>query len=416
MKRIKIGILGTGRGIDLAKNFLLLGCDIVALCDFHSDRLSEGAKKLGGNVKLFDNFDEFIACGLNAVVLANYFHEHAPYAIKCFERNIHVFSECISNGTMAEGIELYDAFKKSSSVYMLAENYPQMIFNREMKRICDSGVLGKVMYAEGEYNHPGNPDNIEAIKTYKYFIKHWRNYLPTTYYITHSLGPIMWATGATPKKVTAFSIYAPRNKDVLTASQNGERASIITMLNDDGSVFRVTGCADFGGHHNSYRICGNKGQIENLRGMGNMIMLRYNNWSKPEGANEVNLYEPTWNDRDEELIKQSGHGGGDYLTARMFLESVKAGRQPEHPFDIKSAIVMSSCAILAHRSAMEGGKPYDIPDFDNEVDREFYRNDRYSPFFSSDGKEPTLPCCATHPDYKCSDAQLEAYEKVLCAN
>ena len=130
MKKYKIGIFGAGRGVDLAQNFMLLGCDIVALCDFRPDRLEMGAKRLSNDVTLYSNFKDFIEHDMDAVVLANYFHEHAPYAIQCFERGIHVFSECISNGTMADGVALIRAFEKSKSIYMLAENYPQMIFNR----------------------------------------------------------------------------------------------------------------------------------------------------------------------------------------------------------------------------------------------------------------------------------------------
>ena len=61
------------------------------------------------------NFDKFIEHDMDAVVLANYANEHAPYAIRCFEKNLHVYSECISNGTMAEGVELIRAFEKSES-------------------------------------------------------------------------------------------------------------------------------------------------------------------------------------------------------------------------------------------------------------------------------------------------------------
>lgn len=172
MGNLKIGIFGVGRGMDMAHDFMMNRCDIVAVCDCNKERLEEAAKKLGNEVKVYENFDEFIEHDMDAVVLANYFHEHAPYAIKCFERGIHVFSECISNGTMAEGVELIRAFEKSNSIYMLAENYPQMIFNREIKRICDSGTLGKILYAEGEYNHPGNPFDDKFAKRYNYFEKH----------------------------------------------------------------------------------------------------------------------------------------------------------------------------------------------------------------------------------------------------
>jgi predicted dehydrogenase len=102
MKNLKIGIFGVGpRGFDIAKSFTLLGCDIVAICDERRGVLDEAAKSLDGEVKTFSNFDEFINSDIDAVILTNFFHEHAPYAIKCFERGIHVFSECISNGTMA---------------------------------------------------------------------------------------------------------------------------------------------------------------------------------------------------------------------------------------------------------------------------------------------------------------------------
>ena len=214
MAKIKIGIFGAGRGVDIAQNLMLLDCEIVALCDFNEKRRNEGLRNLGMAVATFENFDDFIEQEMDAVVLANYFHEHTPYAIKCFEKGIHVFSECISNGTMAEGVELIRAFEKSNSIYMLAENYPQMIFNREMKRVCDGGSLGKILYAEGEYNHPVQPDDHEFNKAAVYFTEHWRNFLPRSYYLTHSLAPLMWSTGATPKRVCAMPVYAPFKENI----------------------------------------------------------------------------------------------------------------------------------------------------------------------------------------------------------
>ena len=412
MKRIKIGVFGAGRGLDIAKNFMMLNCEIVALFDDHPQRRENAEHHLGNTVAVYDDFDAFLSHEMDAVVLANYFYDHAPYAIRCFERGMHVYSECISNGTMAEGVALIRAYEKSNCIYMLAENYPQMIFNREIKRVCDSGTLGKILYAEGEYNHPVSPYDIQFLKTHTYFPKHWRNFLPRTYYITHSLGPIMWATGATPKRVSAFAVFAPVEEDAPSTDYNGDRVAIITTHNDDDSIFRVTGWAEFGAHHNSYRVCGTKGQIENLRGMGDRVMLRYNSWSKPADAEVVNLYEPSWNDKDEEMIAQSGHGGGDYLTARTFVDCIKTGKQPSRPFDLYSAVTMSSVALLAHRSVLDEGKPYDIPDFKLEECRRQYENDWLTPFYRADGGEPTLPCCS-HPDYKPLENQVEKYQDML---
>jgi len=406
MKRLKIGIFGVGpRGFDIAKSFTLLGCDIVALCDERAQILADASLNLGG-IPTFTDFDEFIKLDTDAVILTNFFHEHAPYAIKCFERGIHVYSECISNGTMAEGVALIRAYEKSKSIYFLAENYPEMKFNREMKRICDSGTLGKILFAEGEYNHPSDPYNKNFKKSHNYTLKHWRNFLPRTYYITHSLGPIMRATGATPIRVSAFAAFAPIDKGAPTFSYVGDRAAVIMTQNDDGSIFRVSACSAFGAHENSYRICGTEGQIENVRGMGEKVMLRYNEWSKPEGAAIESLYEPEWSDKDEELIKASGHGGSDFLTVRAFINCIREGKEPEHPYNIHAAVTMASVAILSHRSVLEGGKSFEIPDFHLEENRRLYESDTLTPFWSKDGTPPTIPCCS-HPDYSPTDEQIK---------
>ena len=67
---------------------------------------------------------------------------------------------------------------------------------------------------------------------------------------------------------------------------------------------------------------------------------------------------------------------------------------------------MSSVGILAHRSALDGGRPYEIPDLHEEKWRRLYENDRLTPFLGPNGEEPTLPCCS-RPDYKPTEKQLE---------
>ena len=73
---------------------------------------------------------------------------------------------------------------------------------------------------------------------------------------------------------------------------------------------------------------------------------------------------------------------------------------------------MASVAILGHRSLLERGVPYDVPDFRKEEDRVLYENDHVSPFYGQDGSEPTVQCCS-HPEYRPSDVQLEKYRKII---
>ena len=397
MKKIKVGIFGCNRGITLMRNILLNGGEVVAICDKEQkcrdkalgvleDKFHEG---------IYENFDEFINHpGLEAVVLANYFHEHASYAIQCLERGIHVLTECTSNATMADGVALVRAAEKSNAIFMLAENYPFMKFNQEMRRVYRGGTLGQVLFAEGEYNHPGAGNNADGVLSLKPNSDHWRNFLPRTYYITHSLAPLMYITGSTPKRVTAFPIFNQPEDDPTKYQSSfcGDRASIITILNDDNSVFRVTGNASFGARGNSYRVCCTKGQIENVRGTNGKIMLRYNEWDKPENMEATNYYMPEWPEEKREMIENAGHGGGDYFTAYEFLDCIREGRK--HEFDVYFATTMASVAILAHRSVLNGGQPYDIPDFRLEEDRRKYENDRETPFYGSDGSKPTIPCCS----------------------
>ena len=390
MKRtIKFAVFGLGRGSSFYKSILANNGDVVAVCDRNPAKLEEAKEKLGRDVATYTDFDAMLDYpGLEAVFLCNFFHEHTPYAIKALERNIHVLSECTSNSTMAEGVALVRAAERSKAIYMLSENYPFMKFNKEMHRICQEGTLGKILYAEGEYNHPVDPYGHKELKGLRPYPTHWRNLLPRTYYVTHSLAPLMHMTGAFPVRVTAMPVYHPFPADSIQHVGVQDRAAIITCLNHDDSVFRITGCAAFGAHGNSYRVCGVNGQVENVRGGDGKVMLRYNKWSIPEGAERKSYYEPAWNDKDEALIEESGHGGGDFLVIREFFDCIREGKRPE--FDVYFATTMASVGILAHRSLLERGVPYDIPDFRKEEDRKKYENDTLTPFYGSDGSVPTI--------------------------
>ena len=417
MKKIKVGIFGFGRGSALADNLLAADAEIVAVCEKSHKKLQDAKNKLGNTAAYYEDFDSFIAHdGLQAVLLTNYFHEHSEYAIRCLEKDIHVLSECLSNATMAEGVRLVEAVQKSKAKYMLLENYPYMLFNQEMKKVYDDKTLGKCLYAEGEYNHAGNPygggdrDTWNDIRNLYDSDRHWRWFLPRTYYVTHSLAPLMHATGAMPVRVTAMPVYAPLPRDCDRASHVGERAAIITTLNDDDSVFKFTGCAAFGASENSYRLCCENGMMENVRGTFGKVMLRYNEWQIPEGKQAVNFYAPEWDDPDVELIKSAGHGGGDFCVIREFLNCIREDRKPV--FDVYFATRAASVAILGHRSMMEFGVPYDIPDFSKPEDRDRWRNDTLSPFHYSDGRTPTMPCCS-RPDFAPSQQQIDNFNKIL---
>lgn len=413
MKKIKFGIFGLGRGSSFYDSIIANNGDLVAVCDFDENKFASAKEKFS-DVTTYTDFDEFINHeGLEAVFLCNYFHEHAEYAIKALEKNIHVLSECTSNISMGDGVALVRAAEKSDAYYMIAENYPFMKFNQEMRRVYRSGVLGKVLFAEGEYNHPIL--NQKDIKKYCPNSKHWRYHIPRIYYITHSLGPLMYITGAVPKRVTAMPIFAPLNEENGGGSlywRLPDRSAVVTCLNDDDSVFRVTGWSHFGGHANTYRVAGELGQIENIRGEDNKVVLSFNEEHTPEGMERVSKYDADFSPEDKADAENAGHGGGDYFIIREFFNSIRENRKPM--FDEYFATTMASVAILGHRSALEYGVPYDIPDFHKEEDRIRYENDFLSPCYDSKGNPPTI-ANTERAEYIPTEETMKAYDEAIAA-
>ena len=413
MKKIKFGIFGLGRGSSFYDSIIANNGDLVAVCDFDENKFASAKEKFS-DVTTYTDFDEFINHeGLEAVFLCNYFHEHAEYAIKALEKNIHVLSECTSNISMGDGVALVRAAEKSDAYYMIAENYPFMKFNQEMRRVYRSGVLGKVLFAEGEYNHPIL--NQKDIKKYCPNSKHWRYHIPRIYYITHSLGPLMYITGAVPKRVTAMPIFAPLNEENGGGSlywRLPDRSAVVTCLNDDDSVFRVTGWSHFGGHANTYRVAGELGQIENIRGEDNKVVLSFNEEHTPEGMERVSKFDADFSPEDKADAENAGHGGGDYFIIREFFNSIRENRKPM--FDEYFATTMASVAILGHRSALEYGVPYDIPDFHKEEDRIRYENDFLSPCYDSKGNPPTI-ANTERAEYIPTEETMKAYDEAIAA-
>ena len=360
---IKIGIVGAFRGMSFAANAAAAGMKLAALCDNREEALKSAC--VGQDVALYTDYDEFLTHEMDAVVLANFFHEHAPFAIKALHAGKHVLSETSCNFTIGEGVELCETVEDTGLIYMLAENYPYTKFNQELHRIYQSGELGTVTYAEGEYNHPmSKEDNAH----YTPGPDHWRAWLPGCYYCTHAIAPLVYITGLMPKTVVSFSVGT---------SENGFAALLKTA---EGAVFRVIG-GGMPGHSNFYRIHGTRGAAEITRGPGyfgpEQVRVWHDPWDVPENTPTERAYVPLW-PYNAELADKAGHGGGDFWVVYHFAEAIRTGRQPF--LDVYRGTAMSTAGILMYRSGLNGGTPLEIPDFRDKAARARYKDD--------DGKPP----------------------------
>lgn len=383
-REIRVGVVGVRRGESFIRSATnLVGMKLVAICDVWEERLQAVGSTY--DVATFTDYDRFIEHDLDAVILANYFHEHGPFAVKALDAGKHVLSETAANGTIAEGVSLCRAVERSGCIYMLAENYCYTIFSQEMRRLYRTGEIGRATYAEGEYNHPMAPDETLRISPGEH---HWRNWLPSTYYCTHALAPLVYITESMPKMVNALSIAAPEVGEL--SMRRSDPGSVILCRMDDGAVFRIFGVV-LPGHSNWYRVHGTGGAMEIARGPGYFgsgeVRVWHEPWNRHPDQPLERSYLPEWPEHGEHA-ERSGHGGGDFWTNYHFAEAIRSNRQPF--LDVYRAVAMSSVGILAWRSALQDGQPIEVPDFANEQHRVRYQNDTWSPW-PGGAEEPDSP-------------------------
>ena len=375
-KKIRFGIFGLGRGATLIGCIRESGAEVTAICDYRPAAVAMCREEWfrGQNVEAFTDFELFIHADFDVVLLGNYFCDHAGFAIAAMRAGKHVLSETISNITMAQGVALCRAKEETGMTYALLENYPYFKSNLEMKRLYKEGTLGSLVYAEGEYVHPMSMEEQNSLAPGE---RHWRNWTPRTYYTTHALAPLMQMTDSIPTRVTAFAAFQPEIA-AGTALRTGDAAAIILCQTDTNAVFRITGWACYAPHGNWYRLCCTRGGVE-VNHTNNNMMLTYNDWCVPEGKEAFTEYEAQWPDPElGQYADNAGHGGGDFMVINHFIRCLENGEEPY--WNVYRATTTASVAILAWRSVLDGGKPYDIPDFRKEEDRLQYENDSISPY------------------------------------
>jgi len=370
---IRVGVVGVGRGQSFVASAEPVGMKLVALCDTWEERLKEVARRWGAAA--YTDFDRFLEHDMDAVVLANYFHEHAPMAIRALEAGKHVMSETTAAKTLAECAALVRAVERTGRVYMLAENYPYTAFNQEMRRLYRAGEIGRATYAEGEYNHPMAPDDRLRLAPGR---NHWRNWTPPTYYSSHALAPLMYITDAMPLSVNALSIPCPEMER--RTVRMGDAGCVILCRMTGGAVFRIFGLV-LPGHSNWYRLHGAGGAMEITRGPGyfgpGQVRVWHEPWNRRPDQPLERVYTPDWPEHGE-LARRASHGGGDFWTTFHFANAIRAGRQPY--LDVHRATAMAAVGILAWRSCLADGAPFRVPDFRREAQCRAVEDDHWSPF------------------------------------
>jgi predicted dehydrogenase len=376
MSKIRIGVFGAHRGmtmIDVLSRHP--DAELVAICDKYQPLLDKCQKALdqhGVRASLYTDFDKFFEHDMDAVVLANYANEHAPYAIRLLDSGRHVSSEVLPVETLSQAVALTEAVERSGKVYAYAENYCYFAATQEMKRRYRAGDLGEFTHGEGEYVH-----DCEAIWgdiTYGER-DHWRNRLYSCYYCTHSLGPIVTITGTRPVRVVGFE--NPNVPNMWKKGYSGGASGMLVMQMSNGATVKsLNGYLKREPGSVWYSVYGRKGMMESDRWRDGVSRVHF----FQEGG-ELTGQEIAYNPKpavDTELSRSVGsHGGGDFYTMHYFLEKLLDRPGGSETIDVYQALDMSLPGILGYKSILSGNQPFEVPDFRNPAAREAYRNDNW---------------------------------------
>ena len=329
--------------------------EIVALCDLHAPTLAE-AGRVTGIEKLYTVYEQMLdEVKPDAVVVATPMHFHAAHSIAALERDIHVLCEVTACVSLDEARWLVAACKRSSAVYMMAENYTYMKPNVLVRAMVEAGVFGEVYYAEGEYLHELSAlhHTAEGKPTWRYY---WQVGVNGATYPTHSLGPCLQWTGERLDRISCVGTgrwtdpeHAMEDTVLLLGKTASEKLVRVRLDMLSRRPHAMT----------NYTLQGTKGAYESARrpGEGNWVWLADycvdpNQWV-PLSQFEDEFLPALWRNPPPEALN-AGHGGGDYFEVMDFVAAVLGQAPP--PIDIHTALDMTVPGLVSQESIRRGGE------------------------------------------------------------
>lgn len=375
-RKVKVGVFGAARGMTMINVMARHpDADLVAICDKYEpllEKCKKVADETGKKITCYTDFEKFLNHDMDAVVLANYANEHAPFAVRLLLSGRHVISEVLPVETPAQAVELVEAVEKSNNVYAYAENYCYFAATQEMKRLYRQGEIGEFMHGEGEYVH--DCESIWPDITYG-DRNHWRNNMYSTYYCTHSLGPIISITGTRPVRVVGFETPNVENMARLGYG-GGTSGMILAQMSNGATVKSLHGHLKREPGSIWYSIYGQKGMMESDRWSEGVDRIYVFKEGDGLSENEIS-YRPRHKINTELSAKTAGHGGSDFYTMHYFLEKILGRTDGEECINVYQALDMGLPGIFAYRSIINGNIPIEIPDFRDKEIREKYRYDSW---------------------------------------
>ena len=343
-------------------------CVVEAVADLRADRRDALAKTYRC-AKTYDSLEDMLKDrAVQAVGLFTPAPDHVRHALLCLDAGKHVLSAVPAAMSLDECAKLIAAVKRSGLTYMMAETsyYQQMTISA--RKMFQQGAFGRVFSCESEYHHAG----LESL-----FVEDgkrtWRYGFPPMHYPTHCTAHLVSVTGERLTQVacSGWGDTDPALRD--NPYRNPYWNETAFFQSDKGTPFRVAVYWK-GAHRGSERAqwYGDKMSLfcPHPNGVGAMKVLNSEDREKDTGGflRQRSVLEPYsvphWWATDmlpAALRHDSGHEGSHCFITHEFVSAVLAQRKPT--VDVFEAVAYTAPGIVAHQSALAGGRQLQIPQF-----------------------------------------------------
>jgi predicted dehydrogenase len=341
-RKIRIGLIGHGV-CAFAAAFGFQdhpNVEVTAVSDLIPDRCAALARATRC-AKTYPSLEELVTDDhVEAVFVATDAPSHARHCIEALKHGKHVASAvpaCF--GSLEEADQLFDAVKAAAGLkYMMFETscFHEDLF--AMRQIYNSGIFGKVVYAEGEYFH-FMPEPIDSYQG-------WRIGLPPQWYPTHSNAYYIGVTGGSFTEVSCQG--TPSTISHLTPGNNVYKNAFGTEIalfrTSDGGTARMAV---------SWDTPGSGGEMGRVRGQKGSFYGKFEGLEQTLPDTRRPPLPPT--------VQPGGHGGSHGYLTNEFVAAILEDRQPL--VDVGQALNMTVAGIVAHQSAKKGAQLMKIPQY-----------------------------------------------------
>lgn len=364
-RKINIAIIGLGFGAEFIPIYQRHPNAVMyAVCQRNADKLKEVGDAFGID-KRYTDYDELLEdSNIDAVHINTPIKNHAEQSLKALRAGKHVACTVPMATTVEECRQIVEAVQETGLTYMMMET---VVYSREflfVKEMYDKGEMGKLQFLRASHQQE---------------MAGWPGYwegLPPMHYATHCVAPVVALAGADAEYVSCYG--SGRIDENLIKKYNSPFAieSCHIKFKDSDLAAEVTRSLfnTARQYRESFDVYGSKKTFEWTLVEDEKSVIHTGESPEkvkiPDYAHRLppeiqsfttgGVYDAESN-QHLSFIQGAGHGGSHPHLVNEFLSALIENKEP-FPNARQSANI-TCVGILAHDSAMQGGKQINLPDF-----------------------------------------------------